>query len=415
MNKLTALALFASSVVVLNVPPTADALPVLELSKSIDNSTPMVNEPVEFTIEVVNTGDTAALDVQVRDLLPPELVIPSGMAAFAASGDFIPATGLWSVGDLDPGASSTLTLPAMLSVEDPPSCVVNIATATFAGATIDDEVSARTAIRRIGTEHCVDLDADFDIRVGDLLVQSCDHMDRYYGYVDVNNFGPDTARNVVVSISQTPVVAPNLRFDDAACENPPALYCEIPEIPAGQTVSINVTSDLFLSHAEYEQTISVLAVTTDIDYEPSNDNPSNSRTAGGFSACLDFDINVDLPFEFTGPGCFIATAAFGSALHPHVDRLRDFRDRVLLPHRVGRAFVDFYYRHSPPIAAYIVQRPWLRAIVRWLLAPLVYGVAYPGIALSLLAMLLAQGARVCHRRQRRLRARICTEGGPLTG
>jgi hypothetical protein len=222
------------------------------------------------------------------------------------------------------------------------------------------------------------------------------------------------ARDVLVTIFQDPVFGPNLRFEDSDCENSPAAHCEISAVPAGETVSIDVTSDLFQSYTQFEQTINVHVSTTDNDYDPSNDNPSDTGTADGFSSCTDFGLDFDDAFV-AGPGCFIATAAFGSALHPHVEALRVFRDRVLLKHRAGRAFVEFYYRHSPPIAKLIATRPWVRAIVRWMLAPLVYGVAYPGTALSILVMLVAQCTRGYRKRRRRLRAGICTEGGPLTG
>jgi hypothetical protein len=90
-----------------------------------------------------------------------------------------------------------------------------------------------------------------------------------------------------------------------------------------------------------------------------------------------------------GGGCFIATAAYGSHLDPHVEVLRRFRDDVLLTNAPGRAFVEFYYASSPPVADYIRRSEPLRAAVRAALTPVVYGLAYPGTALLVLSGLLA--------------------------
>ena len=72
-----------------------------------------------------------------------------------------------------------------------------------------------------------------------------------------------------------------------------------------------------------------------------------------------------------GLDCFIATAAFGTALEGKIDVLRAFRDRYLLTNAAGEAFVAFYYKHSPPVANYIADREWLRAVVRTLLLPVI--------------------------------------------
>ncbi len=74
----------------------------------------------------------------------------------------------------------------------------------------------------------------------------------------------------------------------------------------------------------------------------------------------------------THVGCFIATAAYGSALHPRVNALRQFRDVYLMTNAVGRAFVHAYYRASPPLANFIARHDWLRAGVRTLLWPLAW-------------------------------------------
>lgn len=69
--------------------------------------------------------------------------------------------------------------------------------------------------------------------------------------------------------------------------------------------------------------------------------------------------------------CFIATAAFGSPLHPYVKTLQDFRDRYLLPTPLGRKFVNLYYKYSPPFAKLITNHKSLRTVVRVWLVPVV--------------------------------------------
>lgn len=69
--------------------------------------------------------------------------------------------------------------------------------------------------------------------------------------------------------------------------------------------------------------------------------------------------------------CFIATAAYGSPLHPHVQVLRDFRDKCLMPYKPGRILVKLYYRLSPPIAKIISKHTVFRTAVRISIYPLV--------------------------------------------
>jgi PKD repeat protein len=88
-----------------------------------------------------------------------------------------------------------------------------------------------------------------------------------------------------------------------------------------------------------------------------------------------------------GGGCFIATAAYGSYLNPHVMVLREFRDRYLLTNSPGRAMVAFYYRTSPPIANFIMRHEGLRAATRLLLTPVVFGIEYQQWAILLVLML----------------------------
>ncbi len=73
----------------------------------------------------------------------------------------------------------------------------------------------------------------------------------------------------------------------------------------------------------------------------------------------------------TSDACFIATAAYGSFLAPHVSLLRTFRDRYLKTNAAGRYFVQLYYHFSPGIAEKISESPVARFAVRIMLLPLV--------------------------------------------
>jgi hypothetical protein len=94
---------------------------------------------------------------------------------------------------------------------------------------------------------------------------------------------------------------------------------------------------------------------------------------------MDGDKTIDLWLDYTGKGveklpnamCFIATAAYGDPSHPDVEVLRKFRDRYLMRSRLGRDFVRLYCRYSPPVAKFVAKYPFLRAVSRAALSPVV--------------------------------------------
>lgn len=106
------------------------------------------------------------------------------------------------------------------------------------------------------------------------------------------------------------------------------------------------------------------------------------------STTITMDSSYSIIASFALSGCFIATAAYGTPLAHEIQILRDFRDGYLVTNRPGQAFVDFYYRISPPIAQFIAGYPVLRAIVRVGLLPAlaVATLVIGGTSVDLLAM-----------------------------
>ncbi len=86
-------------------------------------------------------------------------------------------------------------------------------------------------------------------------------------------------------------------------------------------------------------------------------------------------------------GCFIATAAFGSAFEPHVKILKRFRDRFLLPNKIGEKIAILYCKYSPPLSEIIRNHEVLKAAVRWGLLPFV-GMSWMALRFGLLPIFL---------------------------
>jgi subtilisin family serine protease len=134
----------------------------------------------------------------------------------------------------------------------------------------------------------------------------------------------------------------------------------IAALPANSTAYVDAGLTLGVNYRYRVKALSDLAgdstYASTLSYTPSSSTQTVGDSGGGGG----------------GGGCFIATAAYGSYLHPKVNVLRSLRDRYLLTNTPGRWFVAAYYRASPPLADFIARHDGLRAAVRVLLAPLVW-------------------------------------------
>lgn len=334
---------------------------------------------VEFTI-VIENGTALQSGVVVEDMLPEGLVIPDGTAPATSKGDYDPATGLWLVGDMARFESQSLRIPAQVVAEPLPACIVNHARVYPAASPASTLSRDFAALRQPDSGACVDLQLSAAPREG----LDCDFANPAVVDVEIANLGADVAREVRIVLEDGPGVPPGMEFTESGPCAAAGTVCDIGDLPAGATADVQLRSEDAAGNevpVDYEITLSATSVETGGESEPTIVTVAWTKPPP--TEC-DFDVSdaTDL--------CFIATAAYGSSMHPHVQRLREFRDRVLMPTRAGQMFVGFYYRYSPPVADYITERPTLRALVRVALWPLVLAIAHPLTLLGgVLAVLIA--------------------------
>ena len=348
--------------------------PAFTIRQGADTEVLAASAVVEFRVTVANTGAGAASPGTATVRLSPDLIgTPTGTAPFTSQGAFDAVQGTWDIGILQPGAEAVLVLPAQVVANPQQPCAFSLAELwpTGQGANATSQ-QAFAVLRTPGVAAC----ADLVVGTASALARSFPFCDGTVSiFLPLVNRGPDMAREVFVSISQDPDKLPGLVFRDARCTRFGEPTCLLPRLAPGVATSLLLESAAFKNkNNRAEIVLTATASSADYELEPGQESASTTLTIGRFEPCEDIPNlgNVGL-----GTGCFIATAAWGSALDPHVSALRRFRDRFLLTHAPGRTFVALYYRFSPPLADYIAARPAARMVARAMLWPLVIIVEHP--------------------------------------
>ncbi|MBC8209991.1 MAG: DUF11 domain-containing protein [Gammaproteobacteria bacterium] len=182
----------------------------------------------------------------------------------------------------------------------------------------------------------------------------------------------------------------------SALQLPLTVHCAIGALSAGTVMTVDIVATITGVEGTILQTSArVNSATADAD--PQNNTRGSTIQILPEPSCGD---QCESP-----PGCFIATAAYGSEMQAEVQLLRQFRDQQLLTSGWGRHFVAVYYRYSPALARYIAGHDQLRMLVRGLLFIPLLMITYPlpALALGSLLMLLTLRrvwAKVKKRRQR---------------
>ncbi len=362
----------------------------LVVHKHVDNPRPTPGSGTEFTVTVTNHGPDSAGDIEVIDQLPPGMSITPGMSSFVSQGNYDAESGLWQVGQLADSVEAVLTVPMLIQSAEAASCIANVATIKHSSAA-DPKPNNNASVAIVYAEdattcaHLV-LTATPDI----VTAGGCDGRGQFgkalYLDFELVNAGPDAVKNVEVKLSGVrPAPGPghsqpdSITFDEIA-----------PGTVARESVGWLFGCGQNASTATYQVTATTTSTTT-------SNSVLQVEGQANVPATGNCDCTVDWAFAspLGSPGCFIATAAYGSPLAPELDTLRQFRDKQLLTNPVGSYLVGLYYRYSPPVAALIARHSALRFVTQVLLTPIIYGISYPlhSLLVFLLVALLGRALK----------------------
>ena len=348
---------------------------------------------IEYSLEVVNEGAASVAGIEVLDIPPAEVQFVQ--ATPTPGGTYNSINGVWTLPTLGTGANDKtagLQIQALVNLNliNNPDDVADITNRAEVIAPLDQTPLEAQVSTNIVCAFCIDWEIEsvmfyWDLNDWDIYDERVEAY--FFLSVKVTNNGPVTS-DATVSVTKFSVRGGGFGAVTLFPNAPVAVTLD-----PGQTQTIEYKSgrekgDSIDFTVSWEVAISDVALL----------DPILPNTVSGASSSFG---TIRDDGQSSGGGCFVATAAYGSYLAPHVLTLREFRDRHLLTNPFGKWLVEFYYRHSPPIADYIRERETLRAIVRSVLALVVYSIEYPIAAVLVLLILPLLLARQRNQRKNR--------------
>jgi hypothetical protein len=182
---------------------------------------------------------------------------------------------------------------------------------------------------------------------------------------------PGQVGGLAVAVNGTPAGTVTLSFTNADANGAPVLGYDI-RYRDGDSM----TDGEFASSASAPQVMPGVPGTSN-SVTISNLKPASTYTVGvrSLDPCGQVSPLVTVTFATETKkfkqlsGCFIATAAWGSAMAPDVSAMRQVRDRLRPASTLFAVATDLYYRAGPAAAAVLERSDTARALVRQALAP----------------------------------------------
>ena len=162
--------------------PNAD----LAVVKTVDIATPNVGNVITFTVAVTNNGPVNATGVKVNDILPAGYTYISSTPP--AGTTYNPVSGLWNIGNLNNGLSTTITMTVQVNANGPYTNIANVV-----GDQFDADLSNNSSISSPIVGQTADL----------VVVKTVNNSSPQVGNnviftITVNNNGTSNATGVIV-------------------------------------------------------------------------------------------------------------------------------------------------------------------------------------------------------------------------
>jgi hypothetical protein len=173
-----------------------------------------------------------------------------------------------------------------------------------------------------------------------------------------------------------------LQFDNANANEAPIARYDIRYLPGPTLTNAQLGSAIPVTGMQP----GIPGTPTSVQIMPLKPNTQYTAAVTAFDQCNQPSPTVTFTFTTTAmkftqlSGCFVATAAWGSAMAPDVAAMRKVRDRLRPASTMFAVATDLYYRSGPAAAEVLKRSDTARALVRRLLGPV--GAASQAAALA---------------------------------
>lgn len=207
----------------------------LAITKTVDDGTPQEGDTIVYTLTVTNNGPLDATGVEVTDNLPTGVTYVSD----DGGGDYVPGTGVWTIGALANGASEVLNITATVDTGTSGDTIIN--TASVSGNETDstagnDSDNASITVRTVDIEV-----TKTETNVGDGIVAADGVEQVIYQVVATNVSSPSTDATGIVVEDVLPAGVTYVSNDGGASESGGTVTWTVGSLAGGASATLNIT------------------------------------------------------------------------------------------------------------------------------------------------------------------------------